>query len=47
MAWLPKDLEGGGGHLFGEMVGACAEALMAAEAQTMGNAGYGEMTPSG
>ena len=45
LAWLRKHLESDGGDLLGEMVKAFAEQLMAAEAQAICGADYGEVTP--
>jgi len=45
LAWLRKHLEADGGDLLREMVRAFAEQLMAAEAQAMCGAAYGEVSP--
>ncbi len=44
LAWLRKHLEDDGGDLLREMLQAFAETLMAAEAQALCNAGYGEVS---
>jgi transposase-like protein len=44
LAWLRKHLESDGGDLLGEMVKAFAEQLIAAEAQAMCGADYGEVS---
>ena len=43
--WLRKHLEADGNDLIREMVGAFAERLMAAEADALCGAGYGERSP--
>jgi transposase-like protein len=45
LEWLRKHLEAEGSDLLHEMVRSFAERLMAAEVDTLCNAGYGEVTP--
>jgi putative transposase len=47
LEWLRKHLEAEGSDLLREMVRTFAERLMAAEVDTLCNAGYGEVTPEG
>lgn len=45
LVWLRKHLDEDGSDLLREMVRTFAERLMAAEAEAICNAGYGEVTP--